>query len=524
MNGCFASTRPLAWGLILGLLAACVPATGESRPPVRYLFLVDTSARMAGNKAAIGNAIGDRVGSGLDGQMRPGDVFVIWTYDQNVVTNAYLPAAWTRRNRQVLGKRLVRAFEDQFFQGEARLEPAIEQVLKFGGTSPALTVVVINDGMSQLTGWDAKTHAVGGAPGEAKGGAGRLFATTLLMRAGQVTGWSVEPLAVTPAESKESKEPRVASKVNTPGPAPAWTRDTVSTQVRTSVRQTPELQVKTSTPTASVVEVGPQGPAEEKPSAVKTVQSAAGRASVAPEPASTAPPLQAAPGRHLGSAPAAEPAVLGFGEGPAFNLSLGGDDLFGSSSKAADIVNSGSTEPWQIELIHAPAEAPPRTEINPEPRAEVAVKKASPAIPPPIKFNASTDKTTATPAPPKAGVATGPTRLPDAVVPPAKTQLRIAHEEPAAVLTKVPQRKNGLQARKDVPPEGASVTNNAGPAPLRAPVIAGAAIDREPAGRSFLVVGLILLVVGLAAVAWLARNRSREEGSSLISRSLDTHK
>ena len=53
-------------------------------PDCRYLFIVDTSLSMARLQEGVNNAMYRMVATGLGGQMVPGEVFTIWTFNEEM--------------------------------------------------------------------------------------------------------------------------------------------------------------------------------------------------------------------------------------------------------------------------------------------------------------------------------------------------------------------------------------------------------------------------------------------------------
>src|SRR5512146_2748082 len=80
------------WWLCMLLAVVAAPVTEAAEPgPLRFVFLVDTSAAMSGHKLAVIDILNSRISSGFDGQIRAGEAFALWTYAETVATNRYLP-------------------------------------------------------------------------------------------------------------------------------------------------------------------------------------------------------------------------------------------------------------------------------------------------------------------------------------------------------------------------------------------------------------------------------------------------
>src|SRR5438045_755268 len=77
--------------VLLGITAIAAP----EKQGGRFLFLVETSAAMDGNKVALRKTLHSVLESGLDGQMQYGDTIGLWTYNDTL--NASFPMVYWRR-------------------------------------------------------------------------------------------------------------------------------------------------------------------------------------------------------------------------------------------------------------------------------------------------------------------------------------------------------------------------------------------------------------------------------------------
>src|SRR4051794_17481000 len=142
----------VAW-IALGLSAAAPLCRAKQVPAApRYVLLVDTSVRMAGQRAAVAQAVEDKVASGFDGKATAGEVFALWPFSDVALTGAFLPVTWSPRTKDLYAKRMARAVEDQPFSGSPRLDHALAQASQLIRSGGALTLFVFTDGTVPMVG------------------------------------------------------------------------------------------------------------------------------------------------------------------------------------------------------------------------------------------------------------------------------------------------------------------------------------------------------------------------------------
>jgi hypothetical protein len=256
--------RDLFWrSLWAGGLLALLGLTSEAAP-LRYVFLVETSAAMRAHKQEVLDALRVELAGGLQGRMQSGDMFVVWTYDQSVATDRYLAAPWNNRTKEILAMRTVRALDQLWFSGEARLDKALDQVQRLVNQSDSLTVVIVNSGNTPVTGtsFDAQINAAY-VRGVREGNAS-VFVTMLMASGRKVAGWSVEsvrspqraaPLADTPAQAKppaQTHKSGLAEQRNTPQPL---ARQAITPAADKGFR--PRLEFKPGTEPADIAQENP---------------------------------------------------------------------------------------------------------------------------------------------------------------------------------------------------------------------------------------------------------------------------
>jgi hypothetical protein len=176
---------------------------------VRYLFVVDSSKSMAPCKDLLAQTVASRIRTGINGQIRPGELFAVWTFNQKLSTDRYLPMVWLPQTADLLADRIERALANQAFEGEARLDPVIAQIAKAALFSDSLTVFLLSDGSRRIQGtpFDEKLNAACGAARSGEPNARRLFVTTLFGRTNRLIGWSLDSIGAGQMVAAQIKKP-----------------------------------------------------------------------------------------------------------------------------------------------------------------------------------------------------------------------------------------------------------------------------------------------------------------------------
>jgi hypothetical protein len=142
--------RPLPWlWLVLALATGNSPAHAQSAafmPPYRYLFVYDASSSMAKAAPIGGQAIADLIYSGIQGQLKPGDVFGVWLFNQQVFTNRFAPMTWHPGAHQALSDNTLALLKTVRYEKDSKLDVMWREVLQAARASENLTVMIITDG------------------------------------------------------------------------------------------------------------------------------------------------------------------------------------------------------------------------------------------------------------------------------------------------------------------------------------------------------------------------------------------
>lgn len=198
----------------------------RSLPPGdRFLFVVDTSSGMSRVAPSSRQAVVDLIWSGLQGHMRPGDTYGLWTFNEAVFPGR-LPMQTWQTNAIELAGLVGRFLREQKYNGKSNpglVMTNLQAVLTRVGD---LVVILISDGRAPVRGtpFDEAINAAYKERAPAARKAKQPLITTLVARGGQLVRWSVTPVG----EALELPEhslppPPVVAVTNAPTPAASIT-------------------------------------------------------------------------------------------------------------------------------------------------------------------------------------------------------------------------------------------------------------------------------------------------------------
>ena len=181
----------VAFILAFQAYAAAPPA--PLTPDCRYLFIVDTSLSMSRLQEGVNNSVYRMVTSGLNGQIIPGEVFTIWTFNEEVQQREFPLNSWTTELNQSMGNRVLQHLQTQRYRRNANMRALINAIYQAKQTCPRLAVFLISNGQEVLVGtpFDRNINVSYGRRFEELRGARVPFLTTLLCKNGNFVGWSV---------------------------------------------------------------------------------------------------------------------------------------------------------------------------------------------------------------------------------------------------------------------------------------------------------------------------------------------
>jgi hypothetical protein len=216
--------RSAVFLLCFSLLAIEISARPSAQIENRYLFILDTSLGMKRVSKAAHEAVLELIGSGMQRNMRPGDTFGIWTFNNELSTGPFPMQQW-KPQQQAAVVLEASGFLDQLgYENQSRFEnvlPALQQVME---ASRWLTVILVTDGRTAIFGtpFDEDINSLYRRHYRDLRDARLPFFTLLTARDGKLDEFSVNsslgPMKFPVPPLEPAPEPSVA---NTEPPAPS---------------------------------------------------------------------------------------------------------------------------------------------------------------------------------------------------------------------------------------------------------------------------------------------------------------
>lgn len=533
----------LALGGCAGLAAVRTPAAEPLPPGNRFLFVVDISAATKKLDRANCQALFDALFTGLQGQMRPGDTYGMWTFNEKVFTGEFEMRIWDPNATLEQASQAASFLKARRYKGKAAFEPVLNRLWSVLRLVNDVNVLVLSDGSTpfQGTAFDTSINAAYKARVAEQRAAKKPFITTLIAREGKFVAANValagEYIAVpeppppkpVPAQTAANKTPGATPPG---GAAPATTDAAVRPASPAPAAGTPAATPTPPKPRPAPIIIKPTTPPASDTATESPSKPLENTTSVAVPPPSVERPSKAG-----GTGDRPGPA----GDAPTGTVKAShtGPDVPSPAASAAPqpaVTLSGSS-PGDSHPSAAPRHAIP---------VAADVEKPHPAPAPPIAPSRSTPGTSSPVAP--GGVASGSPspppvqlvateRLPPAASAPAKASPAAqaatpSHPQPAgpsadASLAPIPLKvilsPPLTVAAREKPAQ--SVAPSAGTPEVPSPPVATAAptANRASDSRALIVAGCSLLA-GAAGLILLVvlRDRSNPE-PSIISRSMNRH-
>lgn len=130
------------------MMTPAVPLT----PDCRYLIIVDTSLSMARMADSTASSLYQLVSSGLYGQMKEGEVFTIWTFNEAIQQREFPLNAWIPGMNQSIGHRVVQFMERQKYRRTPNMGALMNALTRARRICPKLAVLLITDGSRVIVG------------------------------------------------------------------------------------------------------------------------------------------------------------------------------------------------------------------------------------------------------------------------------------------------------------------------------------------------------------------------------------
>ena len=131
-----------------------VPKTNAPPKPVpeRFLLIVDTSSAMKKRAANIERVVGNLFVGGVGEQLHSGDTIGVWTYTDDLHAGEFPLQRWTPQTSGAIATGIVDFLKSRKYEKTSRLAPVIAQMKSVVADSDKITVLLLSDGESALTG------------------------------------------------------------------------------------------------------------------------------------------------------------------------------------------------------------------------------------------------------------------------------------------------------------------------------------------------------------------------------------
>ena len=151
----------LAFGILPLAFSTPAPAQAPPQNENRFLFIINTSAAMRPMTNGIRDAVVGLLQSHMQGQMREGDTFGIWTYDDQL--HADLPMqTWPKENQGAFLQSVGDWLGQRRYQNKPHLEKVLPAARQIAAMSRVVTLIFIFDGSETMqgTGFDEDINAL----------------------------------------------------------------------------------------------------------------------------------------------------------------------------------------------------------------------------------------------------------------------------------------------------------------------------------------------------------------------------
>jgi hypothetical protein len=197
------------------------PKAATLPPGHRFLFVIETSVAAARYGYATRQALVDMIWSGLDGQIRQGDTYGLWTYNEEPRTGIFPMQTWTNTISLDLASQAGRFLRDQPYANRLRLDRLVEKLQTVIQVVKDVDIIMISggDGPISNTPFDQQINGAWRDKLFEAREAKKPLVTTLSARHGAITAWSVV-LAGERIRLGERPGPPVAAPAAVPNASP----------------------------------------------------------------------------------------------------------------------------------------------------------------------------------------------------------------------------------------------------------------------------------------------------------------
>ena len=208
-----------------------LPKKAPLPPGNRFLFVVETSATMPKVEHAGRQAVVDLIYSGVDGRMRAGDTYGLWTFNEQTHAGLFPMQTWKPAAALDLASRAGLFLKSQPYENRPNVGATVKKLMAVIKAVGDVTIFVISDGSSPFEGtaFDRYINASYQERDEERRRARKPFVTTLVARGGELMIGTVtiageviqlpespEPVQVVqaPNNDPDSVQPKSASSTN----------------------------------------------------------------------------------------------------------------------------------------------------------------------------------------------------------------------------------------------------------------------------------------------------------------------
>ena len=162
-------------------------------PGERFLFVVDTSLSMRKLDAANRQALFDMVFSGLNGHMRNGDTFGIWTFNEQTYAGFFPMQVWKKEETLQLASRAALFLKNQTYERAAQVGILLVKLNSVIEAVGDVNVFLISDGDTPMVGtpFDRAVNASFEKRASDRRKSKKPFITTLVVRSRKVVSVAV---------------------------------------------------------------------------------------------------------------------------------------------------------------------------------------------------------------------------------------------------------------------------------------------------------------------------------------------
>ncbi|MGB0579888.1 MAG: hypothetical protein ACPGVU_09330, partial [Limisphaerales bacterium] len=264
--------------IVILLTATVRPAEAATTPTpltpdCRYLFVVDTSFSMQRLQGQITASLQRMVMTGLDGQMSPGEVFTIWTFNESVYQRDYPLNSWRPELNQSMGNRVRQYMQSQRFQRKPNMRALLNALNQARQICPRIAIFLISDGEEVLVGtpFDRNVNVSYGRRFAELRASRVPFLTTLVCQDGEFVSWGVaaanEPVTIPhgPDGNLIVGRPKHAGPI---GPTPVMTTTPAPLPIVTQVSNATPKSAVPVTPISTNQPVAKKSPNPSRPGVI----------------------------------------------------------------------------------------------------------------------------------------------------------------------------------------------------------------------------------------------------------------